>query len=115
MTGLHSSTLRHRVVVQQQTVTQNPTTGELTTTWAEYGKRWAEYRASSVREFIAASEMRSEVKGRFKFRADAGIAATMRVLFRGKVYAILGVLPDPDSGLEYVTAPVSEGVIFDGR
>ncbi|HEM0058926.1 TPA: head-tail adaptor protein, partial [Escherichia coli] len=33
-----------------------------------------------------------------------------RVLFRGKLYSIEGILPDPDSGLEYLTLACSEGV-----
>ena len=32
----------------------------------------------------------------------------MRVNYRGKDYSIAGILPDPDSGLEYVTLPLSE-------
>lgn len=39
-----------------------------------------------------------------------GLLPTMRILYRNKVYSIHGVLPDPDSGLEYLTLPVSEGV-----
>lgn len=111
MTGIQSRRLRHRVLIEQQVETQNPETGAMETAWVEYGSRWAEYVASSVREFIAASSTQSEVKGRFVFREDPGIAPEMRVIHRGKTYDVLGVMPDPDSGLEYITCPVSEGVI----
>lgn len=114
MTGISSRHLRHRVLIEQQVVTQNPQTGADVIEWVEYGSRWAEYVASSVREFVAASSTQSEVRGRFVFREDPGISPQMRVVHRGKVYAILGVMPDPDSGLEYITAPVSEGVVHDG-
>ena len=43
-------------------------------------------------------------------RYRTGILPTMRILFRGKAYNIAGALPDKDSGLEYLTIPVSEGV-----
>lgn len=116
MAGIAARRLRHRVTIQRAVETQNPSNGESILTWITYADRWAEYVASSVREFIAAASYQSEVKGRFVFRADPGITAGMRVLHGNpaKVYAVLGVLPDPDSGLEYLTTPVSEGVVFDG-
>lgn len=112
---LNSAKLRHRVEIQHQVTTQDQTNGEMTTEWAKYGDRWAEYVASSVRDFIAAGANQSQVGGRFVFRADPGIVPTMRVIHRGQVFAILGVMPDPDSGLEYITTPVTQGVVFDGR
>lgn len=108
---LAAGKLRHRVTIQQQVETQNPDTGAVTVEWGLYADCWAEYVASSVREFIAAAAVQSEVKGRFVVRADELITADMRVIHRGKAYAILGVMPDPDSGLEYMTLAVSEGVI----
>ena len=107
--------LRHRVTIQRREETQDPNTGAVSVAWVDNGARWAEYVASSVREFIAAAAVQSEVKGRFTVRTDEGITADMRVIHRGKAYAILGVMPDPDSGLEYMSLAVSEGVVFDGR
>ena len=34
----------------------------------------------------------------------------MRILHRGKIYNIEGVLPDDESGLQWLTLPYSEGV-----
>lgn len=107
---LAAGKLRHRVQIQQQIETQNSDTGAVDVSWQLYAERWAEYVAHSVKEFIAAAAVQSEVKGRFTVRADEGITAGMRVIHRGKAYAILGVMPDPDSGLEYMTLAVSEGV-----
>ena len=112
---LAAGKLRHRVMIQRQVETQDPNTGAVSAAWADYGARWAEYVAQSVREFIAAAAVQSEVKGRFVVRADETVTPDMRVIHRGKAYAILGVMPDPDSGLEYMTLAVSEGVVFDGR
>lgn len=108
---LAAGKLRHRVTIQQAVETQNPDTGAVKVEWVLYAERWAEYVAQSVREFIAAAAVQSEVKGRFTVRTDQGVTADMRVIHRGKAYQILGVMPDPDSGLEYMTLPVSEGVI----
>lgn len=114
MTGIHSRRLRHRIEIQQPIESQDPATGAVTYVWTEYGQRWAEYVPSSVREFIAAASYQSEVKGRFVLREDPDVTPQMRVIYRGQVFAILGILPDPDSGLEYMTLPVTEGVVYDG-
>lgn len=108
---LAAGKLRHRISIQRLVETQNPVTGAVTVEWVLYAERWAEYVAQSVREFIAAAAVQSEVKGRFTVRTDELITADMRVIHRGKAYQILGVMPDPDSGLEYMTLAVSEGVI----
>ena len=110
---LAAGKLRHRVTIQQEVETQNPDTGAVSVSWVTYADRWAEYVPSSVREFIAASSMQSEVKGRFVIRHDPLIVPTMRVICRGQRHDILGVMTDPDSGLEYQTLAVSEGVIAD--
>lgn len=107
---LESGRLRHHVEIEQLVVTQDPESGDITNQWVLYAKRWAEYTASSVKDFIAASASQSQVTGRFVVRADEGLDATMRIAHRGKHFAVLGVLPDPDSGYEYMTLPVSEGV-----
>ena len=110
MTCLKSRRLRHRIAIQRSIEVQDPDTGEVTAGWFPYANRWAEYVPSSVREFIAAAANQSEVKGRFVVRYDALIEPRMRVLYRGKAHAVLGVMEDPDSGLEYMTLAVSEGV-----
>ena len=112
---LAAGKLRHRVTIQRQVEAQNPDTGAIDVTWVNHGDRWSEHISSSVKEFISAAAVQSEVKGRFVLREDATITADMRVIHRGKAFAILGVMPDPDSGLEYMTLAVSEGVVFDGR
>ena len=35
----------------------------------------------------------------------------MRIVFRGRLFNIEGVLSDPVSGLEYMTLPCSEGLM----
>lgn len=115
MTGIHSRRLRHRIELQRPEEVQDPQTGAVDLMWVKYADRWAEYVPSSVREFIAAAAVQSEVKGRFVVRYDEAITPDMRVIYRGKQHAILGVMEDPDSGLEYMTLAVSDGVVFDGR
>jgi len=102
--------LRHRVQLQSQVHTQNPTTGEIITSWQTQATVWAAVEPLSAREFIAAQSTQSEVTARITIRYLAGISASWRVLHRGQTYNIHGVLADKVSGMEYLTLPVSVGV-----
>ncbi|MEX6663692.1 phage head closure protein [Pseudomonas sp. W2-17] len=107
---MRAGKLRHHVMLQRAEYSQDPVTGEVTPSWVEVGKVWAAIEPLSAREFIAAAAGQSEVAARIVIRYRPGITSTMRVLYRGKVYNIQGVLADMDSGLDYLTLPCSEGV-----
>ncbi|MHA6639934.1 phage head closure protein [Stutzerimonas frequens] len=111
---MQAGKLRHRVQIQELIQTQDTETGIAIMAWSDWpapGQRlWASIEALSAREFIAAQAGQSEITARIVIRYRPGILPTMRILHRGKVYAIHGVLPDAHSGLEYLTLPVSEGV-----
>ncbi|HDG7399279.1 phage head closure protein, partial [Klebsiella pneumoniae] len=49
------------------------------------------------------------VTTRITIRYREGVTRKHRILFRGRIYNIEGVLPDPRSGREYLTLPCSEG------
>lgn len=103
--------LRHRITIQQKQVTQNGTTGEMTTAWVDlHANVPAEIAPVSVREFISSQALQSGITTRVMIRYRAGLTADMRILHNGKVYNPQGWLPDPDSGLQYLTAPCTEGV-----
>jgi len=103
--------LCHRVDIQQRQRSQDAETGETTHTWVTL---WASVPAAieplSVREFIAAKAAQSEIVARITIRHRDGLDATMRIVHNGKIYNPAGWLPDKESGLEYLTAPCSEGV-----
>ncbi|MYZ41415.1 head-tail adaptor protein [Achromobacter sp. KS-M25] len=107
---MSSGKLRHRVVIQRQQNTQDPDTGDLTTTWVDLASVWASIEPLSAREFVQSSATQSNITARVTIRYRKGIDATMRILHREKIYGIEGVLADKDSGLEYLTLPCSEGV-----
>lgn len=113
---MKAGTLSHRIELQRPEEVQDPQTGAVDLVWGKYAtQRAARYYPLRVRERLAAAAVHSEQTGEFRVRYDPAITPDMRVIHRGKAYAILGVMPDPDSGLEYMTIAVSEGVIFDGR
>lgn len=113
MSGVASGKLEHRVQLQRPTNAQNASTGEMQTTWSTVASLWADMNFQSVREFVAAGAEQSEVRGYAQLRYRSDVDATWRLLHRGKWYAILGVMPDNESGVEHLTLALAEGVRLD--
>lgn len=108
--SLDPGELRHRITIQRPIQQQDPETGQLTTNWVNVATNIAAaIKPSSVREFVAAQAMQSQVTTRIVIRYRAGLTAQMRILHGSKIYNPQGWLADPDSGIEYLTAPCSEG------
>lgn len=102
--------LRHRVMLQEPVKSQDPETGAIIDSWDDVKSIWAEVTPVSARDFVAAQAYQNQITSRIKIRYRTGISDKHRILFRGNIYNIEGVLPDPDSGLEYLTLPCSSGV-----
>lgn len=110
-----SGLFRHQMALQDQVQSQDPVTLEVTVTWSTVATVWAAIEPLSAREFIQSAAMQSKVSARITIRYRAGVTAAMRLVHLvdgadGKVYNIEGVLADKESGREYLTLPVSEGV-----
>ena len=109
---MRAGTLRHRITFQALGREQDPETGEEMEGWTTV---WEKVPASveplSARDLIAAQAGQSEATGRMVIRYRPGVLPTMRILYRGDIYNIKGpALPDPVSGLEYLTILVAKGV-----
>ena len=103
--------LRHRVDIDEKTETRSTTTGAVATSWTPFATNVpASVKPVSAREFVASQALQGEVVARIVIRHREGLKANMRIRFRGEIYNPQGWLPDPDSGLEYVTAPCTKGV-----
>lgn len=103
--------LRHRVNFQELVVEQDAD-GASEEVWKNIFPRLiaAEISPLSGKEFIAAQATQSEVTGRIKVRYRPEYRASMRAVHRTTIYNIVAVLPDPDSGVEYLTLLTSTGV-----
>ena len=118
--ALAAGRLRHRITVQRQAESRDTTSGAVNVNWVDYAELWAAVEPVSVlgfiaaREFIAGQSMQSQIVARIVVRQRDDLTAKMRILFRGRIYNPQGWLPDPESGLEYMTSPCTEGV-NDGR
>lgn len=112
--SLAAGKLRHRVVIQQPVETQDGITGAMEVSWADVATVWASIEPLSAREFIASQAEDSQISARITIRYRAGISAKMRLYHQAKglYYDIHGPLSDKESGLEYITIPVSEGLKY---
>lgn len=106
---LAAGRLRHHVTFYELTRSIDMDSGEHTEEWTPL---WvdvpAEVAPLSVREFVASQATQVQVSVRITIRRRSGVKATMRVEHRDKMYNVEGVLPDAESGLEYLTLPCSE-------
>lgn len=125
---ISSGKLRHRVRLEENidqvdssgTVIQDPSSGEVLRAWTPVGTYWASIEPLSSKEFIASQSVQSQVTARISMRKPARIDAAMRLVHMvngqpGTVFNIHGILSDRESGLEYVTLPVSQGVNQSGQ
>lgn len=102
--------LRHRITLQSQSQTQDPNTGAVTTTWADWlADEPAEVVPLSGREFISAAANVAGVDTRMTIRYRAGVLPTMRVVFDGNNYQVSAVLQDP-SNRRWLTLMCQRGV-----
>lgn len=106
---MRAGKLRHRVKIQRYTTgSQDPATGDTVAEWVDLATVWASVEHLSVREFIQSAAGQSQLTARITmYQRD--IRQADRILHRGKIYNVTGVLADK-SGLEYITCPCTEGV-----
>jgi SPP1 family predicted phage head-tail adaptor len=104
---MEAGKLRHRVTIQRNDQAQDPTTGAMYDYWLPVASVWASVEPLSAKEFIASRSQQSEVSARVVIRARNDLDASMRIVHNGTTYGIVGILRDKDSGLEYMTIPVT--------
>jgi SPP1 family predicted phage head-tail adaptor len=71
----------------------------------------ASFEPLSARDLIAAQAAQSAATARVVIRYRSGVLPTMRIIHRNEIYELKGpALPDPGSGLEYLTIMVGTGL-----
>lgn len=105
---MRSRKLNKVVTIQSLVPAQDSTTGVITDSWTFFAKDYAEIRALTLREFIAAGSDVAELAAVITIRYRAGIKPSMRILHGDRVYQIKGPLEDPKSGREYLVMPAHE-------
>lgn len=107
---MQAGKLRHRITLQRNVPRQDPRSGEMVSQWRDVDSVWAEVVPLSAREFVAARAAQSEVVARITIRYRADVTPAMRIIYRGGIYVVDGVLSDSGSGIKYLTLPVRKGV-----
>jgi SPP1 family predicted phage head-tail adaptor len=107
---LNPGDLRHRLVIEDMLPIIDSHGEHIGTGWVEVAKVWGHVAPLSARELIEAQSMQSEVRARITIRPNAAVTATCRILHRGLIYNIAGIVPDPNSGIEWLTLPVTQGL-----
>jgi SPP1 family predicted phage head-tail adaptor len=127
--SLPAGRLRHRVTIEELMVslqdgieeassssalsdTDPDADGTQTETWTDaYGRLIsAEISPLSGRELLAADAVQGKVNTRIRMRHRPGLRPSMRVLHRAVIYNVEAVVPDPESGVGWVTLLCSSGV-----
>lgn len=111
MRGVRAGALRHRIQFEELVVDLDSDGAQEETWVAASPLVSASISALSGRELIAAQATQSKVSTRIKVRYRPGLKPSMRVVHRDRVYQVEAVIPDPDSGIRFVTLLCSTGVI----
>ena len=84
-------TLRHRVTLEEKTVTRDGYGGEVVT-WSTVATVWAAVEPLQGREFLDGRRLEAEVNTRIRMRYRSGILPGMRVTWGDHVYDVEAVL-----------------------
>ena len=109
---LHAGALRHPIKIQRNIQTQDQTDGSILSNWVDvYPLIYASIDPLSGREFLVSSTTESAISVRITIRYKKDIEAKMRIVKGETIYNIEAVLPDIESGREYLTLPCSTGIL----
>lgn len=81
-----------RVKLQAQQTVQGPM-GD-TSAWVDVATVWAEVRYLSGVQFVRAGAQAGQASVSIKINRRDGLSQSMRVLYKGRTFEILAVLPD---------------------
>ena len=88
---MQAGKLRHQIIIQQQSSTQDAH-GQLVETWTTFATLRASVEPLRGKEYFSTEQEHAEVDTRIRIRYSAGILPKMRVLFGSKLYDIKSVI-----------------------
>lgn len=113
MSTIGAGQLKHRVRIQQPTVTKDAL-GAPTQAWTDLATVWADIQPLSGREARIADRIAAEVSHQITVRYrpeldDPKAVAQLRVLYRSRVFAIQAALNDDEANVVVILL-ANEGV-----
>lgn len=109
MTNVAAGRLRHIVSVERQ-VEVVDSNGDHLREWEYITSVRAEIKPMSGNELLLAQQVQSNVSVKIVTRYNANIDSTVRMKHDGKIYSVQAVIPDPESGREWMTSQCSVGL-----
>lgn len=101
---------RHVIRIQEQ-IASRDNFGSNVIAWVDkFTKVYASCEPLSGRELMNQGNVENEVTTRFKIRYREGVLPQQRIVYRNKFYDIKSVIPDNESGLEWLTILCTEGL-----
>jgi SPP1 family predicted phage head-tail adaptor len=88
---MRAGRLRHRVVIQDYTESQN-TYGEATKNWTDYATVWAAVEPIKGREFWQSQQVNAEIDVKITMRYITGVKPKMRVVSDSRIFEIEAVI-----------------------
>ena len=113
MSAISAGQLNHRIRIQQPTTVKDAL-GAPTQVWADVATVWADIQPISGREARIADRVSAEVTHQITVRHrpdldDPQTIARMRVLFRGRIFAVHAALNDDEANVSVILL-ASEGL-----
>ena len=110
--SVRAGQLRHRVTIEKYMKGGRDDDGyNLPSQWVFYRKLWAKVTPLSSKDLMSAQAEQSEVTARMMVRYNTEIDTTMRVIWKGRTYAIDSEgLDDNEDGMTYTTFNLSSGI-----
>lgn len=87
---MQSGKNRHRITIEEAVKTKS-STGALSTTWKTFAETWASIETLKAYEKTAIETTMSKADKKVCFRYIAGVLPTMRIVYKGSIYSILGI------------------------
>ena len=88
---MRAGALRHKIVIQEPTETQDSVGGP-DATWSTFATVWASIEPLNGRELFAAQQINAEITARIRIRYLSGVIPKMRVSFGERIFEILSVI-----------------------
>ena len=89
---MYAGKLRHRVIVERFTESQDATTGEPAETWSPAGAVWALVEPLAGQELFEAKRIQPEVTHRVTIRYGSDVTTRDRLVWDGRTFGILSAL-----------------------
>lgn len=105
---MRAGALRHRITFQAEAGNRGRS-GDTKFQWSDHCTVNAEYITTGSRALFAAQQLHSEVSGMFRLRFRADLDASMRIVFKGKIYSVLTLVNVNEADRE-LNAMVTTGV-----